>query len=292
MIQASKFSKERVKLRAKQVTKATKLGVLTELCNQIDQAKAETSRIPYGLVSKLVSESKTTFPWITRDVINNHYRRIQQKTPEIAPLPPQEPCNEFENNPSLVSDSSENSEDTEDVMQTQPPPPIMPIQRAKGGRAKGDTKDKRKKCADALIAARNEITMLFCEELKKKKRKRKTRVAKGAFDLIVKDIKQRRNLPDTFQMSYHTARQRVMRNKIFCVHKGHTSPLISIEKAAVMTIIQMCRIRQSLSPSQGVALVNAMIEGGEEQQNLIEWKKRNSHYNEDITVLDQVGPGY
>ena len=292
MVQASKFSKERAKLRAKQVTKAAKLGVLTELCNQIVQAKAETGRIPYGLVSKLVSESKTTFPWITRNMINNHYRRIQQKTPEIAPLPPQEPCDEFENNPSLVSDSSENSEDTKDVTQTQPPPPIMTIQRARGGRAKGDTKDKRKKCADAIIAARNEITMLFCEELKKKKCKRKTRVAKGVFDLIVKDVKRRRNLPDTFQMSYYTARQRIMRNKIFCDHKGHTSPLISIEKAAVTTIIQMCRIRQSLSPSQGVALVNAMIGGGEEQHNLIEWKKRNSHYNEDVTVLGQVGPGY
>ena len=93
-------------------------------------------------------------------------------------------------------------------------------------------------------------------------------------------------------MSYHTVHPRTKREKIMCDHRGHTSPLLSIEKAAVATIIQMCRIRQSLSASQGVALVNSLIEGGEEQKKLVEWKIKNSHTSLDFTILSHVGPGY
>ena len=84
----SNQSIERLLKTAKRGTKAAKLSILTELCCKIDQVKQRQNRIPYGFVSGLVAESKSVFPWVTRDKINNHYRRVQNQAPPPPPPPP------------------------------------------------------------------------------------------------------------------------------------------------------------------------------------------------------------
>ena len=85
----SNLSIERLQKTAKRATKAAKLCILTELCYKIDQVKQRQDRIPYGFVSGLVRESRSVFPWVTRDAINNHYRKIQREP--LPPLPPPPP---------------------------------------------------------------------------------------------------------------------------------------------------------------------------------------------------------
>ena len=85
----SNLSIERLQKTAKRATKAAKLCILTELCYKIDQVKQRQDRIPYGFVSGLVRESRSVFPWVTRDAINNHYRKIQREPLPMPPPPPQ-----------------------------------------------------------------------------------------------------------------------------------------------------------------------------------------------------------
>ena len=47
-----------------------------------------------------------------------------------------------------------------------------------------------------------------------------------------------------------------------------------------------------MTPSQGIELVNSMIEETETQKELIELKKRNSHVPIDSSLLGRVGRGY
>ena len=45
----------------------------------------------------------------------------------------------------------------------------------------------------------------------------------------------------------------------------------------VQVLIQMAKMRQSLSPSQGIRLINSMIDGIQAQLDLIKFKDDNSH---------------
>ena len=75
-------------------------------------------------------------------------------------------------------------------------------------------------------------------------------------------------------MSHWTVRKRVQRRKIFASHRGYTSPLISLEHGIISIIKKMCCIIQSLTPTQGLDLVNSMIENTEAQRMLVRWKNK------------------
>ena len=279
---------------AKRGTKAAKLSILSELCCKIDQVKQSQNRIPYGFVSGLVTESKAVFPWVTRDAINNHYRSVHNRPQPPPPLLP--PLNEINledvsDCPSLTSNLTED-DITDDTHIPLVPPTIRPTIRLKGGRAKGDTEKKKGKLAEAIVAAKNEITETFLTTKNTTKATSGKRVANGSLQTIIDDVKERRNLPAGFNMSHSTVRQRLKRGKTFASHRGHTSPLLGFEPAVLTTIKQMCRIRQSLTPTQGIALVNSMIIDTDEQRQLVEWKHTNSHVNDDVTLTGQVGKGY
>ena len=54
---------------------------------------------------------------------------------------------------------------------------------------------------------------------------------------------------------------------------GHESLLAYIEPIIVKIILQMARIRQYLTPSMALRLVNDLIDCTKMQQDLIKWKK-------------------
>ena len=151
----SNQSIERLQKTAKRGTKAAKLSILTKLCYKIDQVKQRQNRIPYGFVSGLVTESKSVFPWVTRDAINNHYRRVQNQ-PQPPPPPPPPPLallpplgeidlEDAVDCPSLTSNLTDDIIDGIHIPLA--PPTIRPTIRLKGGRAKGETEKKKQKLA-------------------------------------------------------------------------------------------------------------------------------------------------
>ncbi len=72
-------------------------------------------------------------------------------------------------------------------------------------------------------------------------------------------------------------------------HYGdHQSPLVAMDDAIAKNMLTMTWIWQCLSPSPDHTLVNSLIEGQPSQQQLIEWKRKNSS-NE---ISDTVGEKY
>ena len=65
------------------------------------------------------------------------------------------------------------------------------------------------------------------------------------------------------------------------------SPLADIEPLIVGIILQMARIRQCLTPSKGLALINSIIEGTSVQEKLKKWKEKNTP-----NCVGTVGKGY
>ena len=85
-----------------------------------------------------------------------------------------------------------------------------------------------------------------------------------------------------------TIQTRVLKNSLIYTHAGQCSPLQKIEPVLVQIIVQMARIRQPLTPNEGLQLVNSLTDCMTIQQGeLIQWKQKcstNSH--------GYVGPGY
>jgi len=57
-------------------TAEAKKGVLIGLCQQIEEEMhaSDSDHIPYGIVQEIVKDLKETFPWLSRDKLNNALR--------------------------------------------------------------------------------------------------------------------------------------------------------------------------------------------------------------------------
>jgi hypothetical protein len=77
------------------------------------------------------------------------------------------------------------------------------------------------------------------------------------------------------EVSCETIRNRVKCNNNLCTWKrGPRSPLSDIEDLIVDICIRMGKIRQPLTVGETIDLANSLIEGKEQQQQLIRWKLR------------------
>ena len=93
------------------------------------------------------------------------------------------------------------------------------------------------------------------------------RLRKGTYENIVTEVKKKRNLPISFDVCPKTIRQRIARESTLVLHRGTASPLKDLEPSIVSTIIQICRICQSLTATEGLSLVNSMIKGTKAQEH-------------------------
>jgi len=73
---AAKLRLTTVKISAKEARQL----VLENMCSKIEEAKNKNlSKTPRRFVHNIVDSMKTVFPWITKNVINDSYRRIKAR---------------------------------------------------------------------------------------------------------------------------------------------------------------------------------------------------------------------
>ena len=244
------------------IAKAAKDAVLAELCNSIRFKKNEQSsnvagNIEYGYVARQISGVNRVCPDITRNDVYNELRRHKRIANQSAKVKNPTPT---DNNHVLEA------VDTDGV-----------AVRKKGGRPVGSTDVNKKVCELSVIAAKNEIALTLDSE---KKALGKKRLRVGRLDEIIRDVKRRNGLPKDLVISKAAIRQRLKKKgkmMVYVGHGGHTTPLQRIESEIVSVLIQMARIRESLTPSQAIQLINSMIVGTSVQRELVEFKDKYSH---------------
>ena len=119
------------------------------------------------------------------------------------------------------------------------------------------------------------------------KENRNGRVRKGALKEIIEDVRKKRRIEE--DISPLAIRKRVVRNSLVNHHLagGQVSPLERREPIIVNIIAQMSRMRQCLTPSKGLMLVNSLIAGTRIQSELVAWKRNNTP-----NFTGTLGPGY
>ena len=137
----------------------------------------------------------------------------------------------------------------------------------KGGRPKGSTDVNKRVTCDAIIAAKNEIAIKYSKAKEKTGRKK---VPNKTSQNIIEDVKQERKLPEGVMIPRDTIRRRISRKNLFVTQSGASTPLACVEIILVTIVVQMARVRQFLTPSKGLFLVNYLISGKEVQKDLID----------------------
>ena len=271
MGRTTKISKQ-VAAAARGAQKASRKGALADITiGMAEAAAANGDKLPYGYVTKLLHELKPSMNWITRSIINKAFLKHKDDNAK----------KQSETVPNSIITEGQTVTDMSDLSGTNK---SSVGKKSKGGRPCGTT-NSSKECSELLLVeVKNEISKRFAA-VQKSTRKGK-RVAKGCLDNIINEVCSEKNA--SFKINPSAIRQRYYRKNLICHHKpGHISPLDRIEPTIIKIILQMARIRQSITPSRGLRLVNSLIENMPIQQELIQWKSKYSNDN-----LGTVGIGY
>jgi hypothetical protein len=91
---------------------------------------------------------------------------------------------------------------------------------------------------------------------------------------VIDAAKVKYNLDKSVNICCGTVWQRVKRNSNGG-QIGQTSPMLEVETYLVELILKLAEMRQPITTSQGLQLVNSLINGTSIKKHVIEWKKRN-----------------
>jgi hypothetical protein len=148
--------------------------------------------------------------------------------------------------------------------------------RKKGGRPIGTTDDMKRHTSLCISAAKLEICDLYKIEVQKQSEMGNIRTKQGCYDEIFKDVKIRRNFPESFKFPYSTAKKRLKMETYLdndAVPIGKQSPLYGIEKDIVDLLIILSKIGSPVTRGNAIHLINEMIDDTIHQQRLVNYKK-------------------
>jgi hypothetical protein len=98
------------------------------------------------------------------------------------------------------------------------------------------------------------------------------RVPKGAYNKIIREAEEKFELEDG-SISKLTVLTRLRNNrKTVGAGRGHVSPLIGLEAHFVDVILQLSSMRQPLTASGALSIINSLVETSNMQREIIEWK--------------------
>ena len=166
------------------------------------------------------------------------------------------------------------------------PPPMSKQKTA--GRPIGSTKEKKRKENTKERKAKHDIICNYMWEVQNLHLQNLHK--KDIFSIVFEETSRRMNLDGSFKFPYETALSRIRRNNLSA--NGNDSPLLPIENEIVELLSCMNKLKRSLTASDGLQLINELIDNTPIQQRLREWKIKKQIYYKDEYDLGRVGLTY
>jgi hypothetical protein len=230
---------------------------------------------------------KHSLPWLSLDMlkskISRDYKKASSPTtahlplPSITSTPPADAPTHMITTTTTTVTTTTTTEVSSRFIAVPPPPGVATnpdTSRKKGGRPKGSTIKNSVHLNKCVTSAKNEIALAYYSHMQYIKAANK-KFERHAFKKIHDEIKKKRNLPDSFNMTYKAVTQRIRRGNIIRKHgttRGPTSPLADIESDIVEFAIVLARTGTPLSAGELLPLINSMINGTQYQKKLKDYK--------------------
>ena len=248
----------KVQKYADRAIQSSRNALLNDLCEGMYEAYINNGkRLPYGHVTNLLKELKPKEKWLSRNIINKSFMKYRDKRKKIleeAKVVPDAIRGIGTNLSALSELSNVHSKEGTGAW--------------KVGRPVGSTKAKKEETQKNIIAAKNEIAKKFAS-IKDAAKKKRERVKHGTLVRLINEVKDKRGVSAKILPS--AIRRRIDRQSLHSHHLagGQVSPLAKIEPTILGIIIQMARMRQCLTPSRGLSLINSLIKDTPIQQELL-----------------------
>ena len=240
-------------------------ATMASIAELVDDAAAKNGgRVPKGFIPKVIQQFSIVAPGLNRDKIN-YYRKEYEKKRERGAL---HGGSDIVTPESLLASSLRQDDDAG-----------PPRKRQKGGRPKGTTVKSSQAEYDIYQKVCAEAARDFQNALDEVAKTGKCRMKKGLLDQIIQDVKTRHNV-EHFEIPLATIRKRISRKNLAPPHRGLVSPMEKIEPMLVELCIRLGRARQPLKCKNFLPLVNSIIKGSLTEKEVIEFKARYSHGDE------------
>ena len=100
------------------------------------------------------------------------------------------------------------------------------------------------------------------------------RIPKGTYDKIVKKVEEKFSLKEG-SLNKQTLLTRVKRGNLSATGRGLNSPMIALEAHFLDTILELAAMRQPVTTTDAVSLINSMVSTSNLSNEIVEWKKKH-----------------
>jgi hypothetical protein len=153
-----------------------------------------------------------------------------------------------------------------------------------GGRPKGSTRANIGKENILKRKCKAEIAIAYENKKKEMKAAGHQHVSKGYLTDLIRQKKKDLGISKSYYISKKTIFTHLCTKRLDPTHPGVESPLLSAEESLVQICIAMGNVRQPLTPTEGLQLMNSLIKGREVREKLIDFKCQRR-----IVGLGEVG---
>jgi hypothetical protein len=267
--------------------KKLKQGSLNVVARDLAERKKKNGRMPHNAIVDAVKTLKSVMGVSTdRHVLLRLIKKVEQENKEddintVSPLANVEGGSDTLSPPENPVDS---------------PTPPQPVKaKAKKGRPSGTTNADKVRLKKAKKDCIDEITRLFMEARKNMVQEENddhATLPKGFLSDLIAAQKEVFNLPPEHNIPSQTIYSRLKPGRsLQPPHRGTPSPMATLEQLVVEIAIQMGRIRQPLTPTEALCLINGLIDKKPLQERLIIWKEAQNMDQPD-EKKGKLGPGY
>ena len=195
---------------------ASKKAAIQTLCACMhEDAPANNGRLPHGYMKEFVKINRKTWDWMSRDTMNAAYRRFKKKleekgtTKKGSEKPDDVIISVGAGIESTVSDLTGSNTSADDSNTCSSKRNIA--ERSLGGRPLGSTNDRKRREAEEVMKAKNEIAqrMMIAREAAKQNNKR---VKNGFMSELIDEVKKKQKI-EHHNIPIKTIKQRLHKKK-------------------------------------------------------------------------------
>ena len=277
--------------------KSTVDTIIRRLVIQLKTEKENNGgRLPYKSLSSIVARMQPTIPWLNREKIRYHMRKIATKGAADGTRCDDSHCTAAaffaevhkQSSSCHSSVSSSSVSGTMHTMHTSTRNSIgleaeeensaVPheVLQKSFGRPRGTTKANSRDLSDRVKAAMAEAALEY-KTVRDLARNNGTRAKVGELHRIIKQAKSKHKVPQSTVISKHTILTRARRNRLDPkVRQGITSPMLGIEPYIVEVLIQLSKLGRPINVATGLQLANSIIAGTEHAARVLAWKHKHN----------------